>query len=98
MTLLMGTVTDRSTITVATKCSNKILIVLLQKLLLLPELDGNSVTGMDGASDGRLSFTNMIPTLELVNDGGHGLTSNGGAPRIKVEGLRASWTHVRKQL
>ena len=52
---------------------------------------------MDGAPDGRLSFTNMMPTLELVNDNGHRLMTNGGAPRIKVEGLTASWMHVRKK-
>ena len=38
----------------------------------------------------------MVPTLELVNKSGHGSLSNGGASGIKVNGLTASWTHVRK--
>ena len=56
-----------------------------QKLLLLPEL-GGTITG-----------TNVITPLNLINEevSGHGLLSNEVTPRIVVNNLTASWTHVR---
>ena len=45
---------------------------------------------------------NVMPTLELVNeemisDSGHESLPNGGAPRVTVNSLTASWAHVRKE-
>ena len=72
------------------------LVTILQKLLLLPELSGNSITGIDSDPVGRLHFPTVISNLELVTDNGYESLPNGGAPGIKVDSLTASWTHVRK--
>ena len=66
--------------------------VCIQKLLLLPELSGTAIIGTN--SD-PVSATNR--SCELINDDGHELLPNSGAPRVIVDDLMASWTYVRKQ-
>jgi len=73
---------------------------VLQKLLLLPELNDNSTTDTDSDPVSRSCSPNVMPTLKLVNDelisvSGHESFLNGVVPRIKVNSLTASWTYVR---
>ena len=74
-------------------------IIHIQKLLLLPELSSAAITGVDMTKTTHGSHS--VPTVELVNkestnDSGHGSFSNGVvSARISVNGLTASWTHVR---
>ena len=74
-------------------------VIYIQKLLLLPELSGTAITG-----SGMINTTHQshsMPTAEVVNeestnDSGHGSFANGVvSARISVNGLTASWTHVR---
>jgi len=75
---------------------------VMQKLLLLPEL-GDAITGRDSdpvKTTSRSCSPNVMSPLKLVNEevsnnSGHGSLSNGVTPRIIVNNLTASWTHVR---
>ena len=78
----------------------RVLSRYLQKLLLLPELNINSITCSDPVkTTSRPCSPNMMPPLKLANeevttDSGHESLSNGVTPRIIVSNLTASWTHV----
>ena len=67
-------------------------------LLLLPELNINSITCSDPVkTTSRSCFPSMMPPLKLANeevttDSRHGSLSNGVTPRIIVSNLTASWT------
>ena len=77
--------------------------VILQKLLLLPELSGTAITGTNSDPvkiTSRSHSPNVMPTLELVNeesigDHEHESLPNTVSAKILVNGLTASWTHVR---
>ena len=71
----------------------------MQKLLLLPELCGTAITGVNSdpvkTTSGSCS-PNVMPTLELAEEySGHETLPNSKAPSIIVNSLIASWTHVR---
>jgi len=65
----------------------------IQKLLLLPELTDNSITDTDGDPVSRpySSKVMVFVNKQLINY----ITFSKVTPRIKVNGLTASWTHVR---
>ena len=71
-------------------------------LLLLPELYDNAITDTDPVTTtSGASSPSVMPTLELVNkelindDSRQELFSNSiDQPRVSVNGLTASWTHV----
>ena len=73
--------------------------MILQKLLLLPEL-GDTISGHTDSgpvkTTSRAGSLNVMPPLKLVNEEVtvHGLLSIGVPPRIIVNNLTASWTHV----
>ena len=73
--------------------------VILQKLLLLPELgDAKIAADSDPVKTTSKSCSpNVMPPLKLVNEEvtGHGSLSNGVTPKIIANNLTASWTHVR---
>ena len=70
--------------------------VILQELLLLPEL-GDAMIAADSdpvKATSKSCSPNVMPPLKLVNEEvtGHG---NGVTPKIIANNLTASWTHVR---
>ena len=71
-----------------------------QNLLLLPELSNNTITYSDEVkTTSRSCSPNVMLPLKLVNeevttDSGDGSLSKGVTPRIIVNNLTASWTHV----
>ena len=75
----------------------------LQKLLLLPELGDNAITGTNSdpvKTSGRPSSPSVIPTVELVNEemgsnsGYQSFPNTVNQARVSVNGLTASWTVV----
>ena len=72
-------------------------ILFIQKLLLLPELRGTAIAGTS-SDPVKTTSRSCSPTLELINE--ESITysrhkSFSSSTRISINGLMASWTHVR---
>ena len=76
-----------------------LVIFTLQRLLLLPELcesKANTESTNSKLNDTSYVLPNPMAVNEDANsDSGHGSLSNGVTPRVIVNNLTASWTHVR---
>ena len=66
----------------------------IQKLLLLPELSGTTVTGINSEPVEATGRSCATHTPELVNEELIG-ENNKGASSVAVHCLTASWTYVR---
>ena len=75
---------------------------------MLPELSGTAITGTNSdpvKTANRSCSPNVMPSVKLVNeeyniinDGGHESCTNGAVcTRISINGLTASWAHVRSR-
>ena len=72
----------------------------VQKLLLLPELSGTTVTGTDSDSVKSTSKSHSpdLMCTEPIDCSRDGSLPDDVAPRVMVKHLTASWTHVSKEM
>ena len=72
----------------------------VQKLLLLPELSGTAVTGTDSDSVKTISKSHSpdLMCTEPIDCSRDGSLPDNATPRVMVNHLTSSWTHVSKKL